>query len=207
VASLCRGRRCVTRRADSRDALPFPSSLLCRCDCMRGRGLSLSTTLRLCAWLLAAGSVVSDSHIGVSLNYRRGGYGYSLLSNSLVMGTTAASSTCTQSSQCRAMTMADMPGLSWSVTRCYRVPFLVVVPVTLTAACIAETQPRWLCSSCLLCSGSVMGPTWRRVGILTSQYTNVGKTCGIGGGFDICEWVTVHDLLWCLQCPVVVARR
>jgi hypothetical protein len=56
------------------------------------------------------GVVVSDSHIGVSLNFIRPGYGYGLLKNSLVMGSTPGSS-CSQSTVCRAMNMFDVAGV------------------------------------------------------------------------------------------------
>ena len=37
---------------------------------------------------------------------------------------------------------------------------------------------------------SVFGPTWRRVGVMTSQYTNLGKTCGVSGELASCRPVT-----------------
>lgn len=57
------------------------------------------------------GVVVSDSHIGISLNFIRSGYGYGTLKQSLVMGSTPAS-TCASSTKCRAVTMTDVSGVS-----------------------------------------------------------------------------------------------
>ena len=34
---------------------------------------------------------------------------------------------------------------------------------------------------------SVFGSGWRRVGIMTSQYTNKAKTCGVGGETNRCR--------------------
>ena len=52
--------------------------------------------------------VISDSHIGVSLNYFRGN-GVSIIENSIILGTTPASANCVTSKYCRASSATD-PG-------------------------------------------------------------------------------------------------
>jgi hypothetical protein len=42
---------------------------------------------------------------------------------------------------------------------------------------------------------SVYGTAWRRVGIMSSQYTNLGKTCGVSGGLTVCRPVTTPERL------------
>jgi hypothetical protein len=110
----------------------------------------------------AAGVVVADNHIGLSFNYIRGGYGYTRLHNSLVMGSTPASASCAQSTVCRAMNKQDVFG-----TTCR----------------------------------SVYGAGWRRVGLMSAQYTNLGKTCG-ASGFTPCVPITTPDRMWCVSAAV-----
>ena len=95
--------------------------------------------------------VVADNHIGISLNFARGGYGYGLVANSLVMGSTPASASCAASTMCRAMVKGDVSGLG-----CH----------------------------------SVYGSGWRRVGIMSSQYLSLGKTCLVSGMFAQCNPIT-----------------
>jgi hypothetical protein len=111
------------------------------------------------------GAVVADSHIGVSLNFVRHGYGYGSVLNSLIMGSTAMS-TCSESTVCRAMAKGDVAG----------------------AAC-----------------NSVFGRAWRRVGITTSQYTNLAKTCGVTG-FEPCSPLTTPIRMWYVPSTVVLSR-
>jgi hypothetical protein len=56
--------------------------------------------------------VVSDNHEGVSLNFVRSTSGTSLVTGSLVMGSTAVSADCGQSTACRAMSSLDTAGLT-----------------------------------------------------------------------------------------------
>ena len=92
------------------------------------------------------GVVVSDSHIGVSLNFIRQGTGYGKLTSSLIMGSTPGSS-CSQSTVCRAMAANDVAGVGCN---------------------------------------SVLGSSWRHVGVMASQYTSKAKTCEFGG-LQVCR--------------------
>ena len=97
------------------------------------------------------GVVVADNHIGVSLNFVRGGYGYGMVFGSLVMGTSPDAASCADNMVCRAMTKGDVAGVGCN---------------------------------------SVYGAGWRRVGIMSSQYTNLGKTCGVSHELPVCRPVT-----------------
>jgi len=83
---------------------------------------------------------VYDSHIGISLNFFRLGTtaSYAHVVNSVIGGSTGASSTCDASVVCRAV--GESGGAA---------------------------------ASCR----SVLGTAFRRAGLMTSQYTNRGKTC------------------------------
>ncbi len=99
-------------------------------------------------------AVVADNHIGISLNFVRGGYGFARVSNSVIMGSTSASADCSQSTVCRAMDKEDPVGVGCN---------------------------------------SVYGTGWRRVGVMTTQYTNLGKTCGVSGGLAVCRPPTTPE--------------
>ncbi len=98
--------------------------------------------------------IVADNHVGISLNFVRGGYGYARVRDSAILGTTPGATTCSQSTQCRAMALGD---------------------------------PR--ATAC----NSVFGNTWRRVGIMSTQYTNLGKTCAVSGGLQTCRPPTTPE--------------
>ena len=95
-------------------------------------------------------AVVSDNHIGISLNFARGSVDdHVYISNSVIMGSTAAS-TCQQSLTCHAVSPTDLLATSG---RC----------------------------------GSVYGPSYRRVGLMTLAYMNDGHTCEVDAdGFLTC---------------------
>lgn len=114
------------------------------------------------------GTVVSDSHIGMSFNYMdsKKGEARSEVFNSMLIGSSTATtlgetfgaSGCSQSVVCRAMTMTDITALS---------------------------------GTC----GSVYGPTVRRIGIMLPQHTNRGKTCEVDGGLEVCNPVNRPERL------------
>ena len=75
---------------------------------------------------------------------------------------------------------------------------------SITNSFIFGSTPASTCADSLVChamvSGdvfgancnSVFGPTWRRVGVVFPQHTNVGKLCtsqiaGSGGAMDVCS--------------------
>jgi hypothetical protein len=107
--------------------------------------------------------LVSDSHIGVSMNYIRASLTESStkIENAFIAGTTLASvspsdvgaSACAAATSCRAVSLSDINGLGCN---------------------------------------SILGSSRARAGILMPQYTGTGKTCGTNAdGFAVCRPVNM----------------
>ena len=95
--------------------------------------------------LIVDRSIVADSHIGISLNFIRGGTrNFANVTNSVILGSTVMSD-CSGSLSCQAASSGDL-----EANQC----------------------------------GSVFGSSYRRIGVVTSQYTSTGKTCEMSPRFD-----------------------